>query len=72
IITILTRNGSGNLSREEVFDAKRRLKGADTYSYEYDSRGNWVKQTKSTAFFNNGKYSESVVKGVYYRIITYY
>ncbi len=64
--------GTGaNPTEEAEYDAKGALAGKQSYSYELDSTGNWVKRITSIVGTSNGKaYSEPA--GVTDRTITYY
>lgn len=60
-----------NPTQEAEYDAKGALVGKQTYSYELDSTGNWIKRITSAVGISNGKtYTEPAE--VTYRTITYY
>lgn len=60
-----------NPTQEAEYDAKGALAGKQTYSYELDSTGNWIKRITSAVGMSNGKtYIEPAE--VTYRTITYY
>jgi YD repeat-containing protein len=61
----------GNPTEEAEYDAKGGLVGKQSYSYEVDSTGNWIKRITSSQGMSDGKpVSEPVA--VTYRTITFY
>lgn len=60
-----------NPTNEAEYDAKGTLVGQQSYTYELDSTGNWIKRTTSTQGVSNGK-TISEPAQVTYRTITYY
>lgn len=64
------RNETGNPVEIEYYSLGN-LTQKRTYTYEYDSRGNWVKQVETKWAYESGKaVSEPVM--VYYRTVWYY
>ncbi len=61
----------GNPTEEAEYDPKGGLVGKQSYSYELDSTGNWIKRITSSQGMSDGKpVSEPVA--VTYRTITFY
>lgn len=60
-----------NPANEIEYDAKGGLVGQQSYSYELDSTGNWIKRITSTQGTSNGK-PVSEPAEVTYRTIAYY
>jgi len=60
-----------NPTQEAEYDAKGALVGQQSYSYELDSTGNWVKRTTSKQVYSNGKQVMEPA-AVTYRTISYY
>lgn len=64
---LYTYDNKGNITEESAYEADGSLYSKETYTYEYDSHGNWIKQVKRS-ISNNGYNSTTV----YYRSISYY
>jgi len=60
-----------NPIEEAEYDPKGALVGKQTYSYELDSTGNWIKRITSTQGMSNGKPVSEPAEATY-RTITYY
>jgi YD repeat-containing protein len=60
-----------NPIEEAEYDPKGALVGKQTYSYELDSTGNWIKRITSTQGMSNGKPVTEPAEATY-RTITYY
>lgn len=61
----------GNIIEMTLQDEKGTLLSKETYAYEFDQFGNWVKMTTSVAVIENGKLKFEPTE-VTYRTITYY
>lgn len=61
----------GNISEMTLMGADGSLISKETYNYDYDSLGNWVKMTSSVAVVENGRISFEPSE-VTYRTIFYY
>jgi TonB family protein len=61
----------GNIIEMTLQDEKGTLLSKETYSYEFDQFGNWVKMTTSVAIIENGKLKFEPTE-VTYRTISYY
>ncbi|HKS29321.1 MAG TPA: TonB family protein [Pyrinomonadaceae bacterium] len=61
----------GNIVEMTLQDEKGTLLSKETYTYEFDQFGNWVKMTTSVAVIENGKLTFEPTE-VTYRAITYY
>jgi hypothetical protein len=66
-----TYGADGNPTEEAEYDPKGGLVGKQTYSYELDATGNWIKRITSAQGMSNGK-PVSEPAEVTYRTITYY
>ncbi|MGH9944486.1 MAG: hypothetical protein ACRD9R_19235 [Pyrinomonadaceae bacterium] len=67
-----TLDGKGHKVEETIFEAKDgSVRSKYTYTYEFDSRGNWVKQTTAKIVTKDGQPSVEPYS-VTYRTITYY
>ena len=60
-----------NPTEEAEYDAKGALAGKQSYSYEIDPTGNWIKRITSTVGIINGK-TVSEPAAITYRTIAYY
>jgi len=60
-----------NPTEEAEYDPKGALVGKQTYSYELDTTGNWIKRITSTQGMSNGKPVTEPADATY-RTITYY
>jgi hypothetical protein len=61
----------GNISEMTLMGTDGSLISKETYNYDYDSLGNWVKMTSSVAVVENGRISFEPSE-VTYRTIFYY
>lgn len=61
----------GNIIEMTLQDEKGMLLSKETYAYEFDQFGNWVKMTTSVAVIENGKITFEPTE-VTYRTISYY
>jgi TonB family protein len=61
----------GNISEMTLMGPDGSLISKETYKYEYDSLGNWIKMTSSVAVVENGRISFEPTE-VTYRTIFYY
>ena len=61
----------GNIMEMTLQDEKGMLLSKETYTYEFDQFGNWVKMTTSVAVIENGKITFEPTE-VTYRTISYY
>lgn len=61
----------GNMTEMSLFGADGSLLSKETYSYEFDNNGNWIKMTTSVAVVEGGKISFEPSE-ITYRTITYY
>jgi hypothetical protein len=61
----------GNLTEEAGYGADGMLDEKNVYSYKFDSRGNWTKQTKSKWVANAGRSRLEPIEATY-RTIVYY
>ena len=66
-----TYAADANPIEEAEYDPKGALVGRQTYSYELDSDGNWIKRITSTQGISNGKPVTEPADATY-RTITYY
>lgn len=67
---LYTLDAQGNPTEEIVFDVNDgSIKAKDSYSYELDGKGNWIKRTESNWASKTGRYEPY---SVYYRTISYY
>ena len=69
---ITYKNDKGNIVQESWdYPDSDRYDHTNTYTYELDSRGNWIKRNNTKLVIRDGKtYSEPL--GITYRKITYY
>jgi protein TonB len=61
----------GNIVEMTLQDEKGTLLSKETYTYEFDQFGNWIKMTTSVAVIENGKLTFEPTE-VTYRTISYY
>ena len=61
----------GNIAEMTLLNADGSLLSKETYTYEFDTFGNWTKMTTSIALIEGGKLSYEPTE-VTYRMITYY
>jgi TonB family protein len=61
----------GNITEMSLFGTDGTLLSKETYSYEFDGNGNWIKMTTSVAVVEGGKISFEPSE-ITYRTITYY
>ncbi len=66
-----TYGADGNPTEEAEYDSKGGLVGKQSYSYELDPTGNWIKRITSAQGMSDGK-PVSEPAEVTYRTITYY
>jgi periplasmic protein TonB len=61
----------GNIMEMTLQDEKGTLLSKETYTYEFDQFGNWIKMTTSVAVIENGKITFEPTE-ITYRTISYY
>jgi hypothetical protein len=66
-----TRDDKGNVSEKTVRDDSSNILSRETYTYEYDAVGNWVKMISSAVTYEGGRVIPQP-REVTYRRITYY
>lgn len=64
-------DAQGNPSEKTVRDGDNNIISKETYTYEYDAVGNWVKMITSTVVYEGGKVTRQPTE-VTYRDITYF
>lgn len=69
--TVTSHDARGEIAEESEYDSEGGVKSRTAYSYEFDVRGNWVKQITSKWVTRDGK-SFFEPDSVSYREITYY
>jgi hypothetical protein len=62
---------TGNLLERTYYDDQDMIAQKIRYAYEFDSHGNWIKQTSSGWSIKDGKRQEDLPR-VYFRTISYY
>ncbi|HEV8366376.1 MAG TPA: tetratricopeptide repeat protein [Pyrinomonadaceae bacterium] len=61
----------GNITEMTMRDERGAVVSRESYSYEFDTVGNWIKMTTSLILFENGKVKREPVETTY-RTISYY
>ena len=61
----------GNITEMTMRDERGSILSRESYSYEFDTVGNWIKMTTSLVLFENGKVKREPVETTY-RTISYY
>jgi hypothetical protein len=64
-------DGKGNLTEMTVFGPDGSILHRETYTYEFDAIGNWIKMTTSVAAYEDGKIKTEPSEYTY-RTISYY
>lgn len=69
--TVATLDNKGNKVEQTVFERDDSIGSRESFSYEFDSNGNWTKRTLSRIVKKDGR-EELQPYTVHYRTITYY
>ena len=64
-------DAQGNITEMTLRDERGAIVSRESYSYEFDSVGNWTKMTTSLVLFENGQIKREPIESTY-RTITYY